>query len=121
MLCDFRQLDDGRWQCPHCSYITSRAYPRPPYKECGPADGTPHRQALPDPWHAITSRLTAIGLVRLEDCRGCPVCCLVNGQNACTGMGGGKCQWLKKWADCLNGKTPFPNGSGDCPLWPDKA
>jgi hypothetical protein len=71
------------------------------------------------PMHGVVSRLTPAGVDNLQRCRAadCGLIHQVGAQMACVGMGGGKCCWGKKWVDCLNGTTPFPNGTPDCPHW----
>jgi hypothetical protein len=69
--------------------------------------------------HNVVSRLTTAGVDRLQECRSanCGLMHQVDGQIACVGMSGGKCGWATKWAACLNGEIPFPNGAENCPHW----
>ena len=70
--------------------------------------------------HAIVSRLTQSGRERLKRCREaeCRLMREVDGATRCLGMGGGKCEWLAKWAASLNGDEEFPNGTSECSHWP---
>ncbi len=71
------------------------------------------------PLAAILNRLTPAGVDRFGRCRdaGCGLMHKVDGHTTCVALGGKKCGWLAKWAACLNGTEPFPNGTDDCPHW----
>lgn len=68
---------------------------------------------------ALLRQLSVKGAERLQRCRDaqCKLMLDVEGMMTCTGMGGRKCEWTKKWAARLNGESAFPNGTVDCPLW----
>lgn len=61
----------------------------------------------------IMRHLTPPGVDRLQLCRAaeCKLMLPVEGSIRCTGMGGGKCTWIGKWADRLN------DGKWTCPHW----
>jgi hypothetical protein len=114
--CHFTTQDDtGRWICSKCGRSSGRPRNTPPVRMCLMAI---HHQSACS-MHEIVAVLTPYGVDRLQKCReaDCGLMHDVNGTIRCVGMGGGKCTWIGKWAKCLNGETPFPNGENECPHW----
>ncbi|MFA5376320.1 MAG: hypothetical protein WC455_11300 [Dehalococcoidia bacterium] len=65
------------------------------------------------PFSPVLGRLTTAGIDRLQRCRDakCGMMLPVEESIRCTGVGGGKCTWVGKWAERLN------DAEWTCPHW----
>jgi len=117
--CNPVQIGDA-WTCPVCGFSRKARF----YRVCRPViQATESVEKISaSPLSPVERRLTEHGAARLARCMAsqCGLMHVVDGHMTCVGMGTGgvgKCKWLARWANCLNGHTLFPNGTPDCPHW----